>query len=265
MSGGFPAGLDICGGFDVGTVLTNAGVTVTGGLNTPGAWTQIVASTTRDACWMEVSVFPTTGASFVVACDIAVGASGSEKAIANKLLATSGTGRGTLGNHCFPVNIPAGTRISARFSCSASTDTNQVNIRLYDGAFTQIDGCAGVDAIGFNAATTGGTTLTSGSPAGTKGAWAQLIAATARDYIGFSVIQDRTSPVTWGLLDVAIGASGSETIIKPNYGWAMQVNLSHPSPIQWTAIPSGTRIAARFTDCYNATSSTGITLYGIYQ
>ncbi len=94
-------------------------------LNTKGAWTQIVASTDRD---IHAIVFSTgrsaqnrslSDADFLV--DIGVGASGNEFAIVKDyyfFTASSGDGVKNYSSPCFPVFIPAGSRLAARAQCS---------------------------------------------------------------------------------------------------------------------------------------------------
>jgi hypothetical protein len=106
-------------------------------------------------------------------------------------------------------------------------------------------------------------TLTSGSTAGTKGAYTQLIASTAADAYCLW-IWARGVAVSAGdgrcLIDVAVGPSGSESVILPdlNFGAAPASNTAHERvmaiPIY---IPKGTRIAAR---CQRDTASGTVTI-----
>lgn len=265
MPGGFPLGLELCNGTDIGSSLTTGGVSVTGGANTPGSFAQLSASTPHDACWCEVTIFPTGNSSNRQAVDIAVGAAASEVVVVNKLMAISNTGRNCLASYGFPLSIPAGTRVSARSSNSSTNDALNVNMRLYDGAFTMMDGAAGIDAIGFNSATTVGTTLTGGAT-GAKGSYAQLTAATLRDYMGFFAAFDTGSATDVALLDIAIGAAASEINLVPNFGIFTQATIMAPTPIFWIPVPAGSRLSARIDFISAAAASTiNMTLYGIYQ
>lgn len=268
MAGGFPINPEFGYGIDVGSSLTTGGTAVAGALNTPGAWVQIIASTAIDTQWAHASIFPTQNSSTRVAFDIGVGAAASEVAIVNKLLSTSNTGRNGLGDFEFPFVVPAGSRISARSSNSASTDTSWINLRLFDTAFQGAEAAGGVDAIGFTAASTKGTTLTAGA-AGVKGVYAQIIASTARDYAGFFFVMDSSSIATadFGLVDIAVGAGGSEVIFIPNVGiCVITATLTIPlsSKIFWRPIPSGSRLAARVAFQNNVSPTINMTIYGIY-
>lgn len=290
MPGGFPLGLDVCNGQDAGGVTgTSQGTIVnpSASANTKGSWVQLIASTAADAVWMMVqwSFYQDVGSS--AALDIGVGGSGSEQVLVSNLISSNSAINGFDQNqqvYSFPCQIPAGTRIAARTQVSAASDTggnNLVNVTLYDGAFTQMEGCAGVDALGFSTGTTLGTQVDPGGTANTKGAYSQIIASTARDYmgllLGFDTQNDSTSAFAQFLVDVAIGGSGSEKIIMPNLqllrttksstSVACEYILPPSQPFIPIAIPAGTRIAARAQCSINTATRRlfGITAYGVYQ
>lgn len=102
----------------------------------------------------------------------------------------------------------------------------------------------------FGSYTYGGTTVTASATINTKGAYTQLTAATSGD-TAFMVVKLATTDVatatTGFLVDIAVGASGSEVVIAANLlvaadGTYIQSNGNWLLPL---AIPSGTRIAAR--------------------
>lgn len=103
------------------------GVTLPGTLNTKGAWTEITSSTPADYIALEIGVQGNGGITFStgsVSVDIAVGASGSEVVVASDVILTTGTSESLAilspVDPMFYVNIPAGSRISVRYSRSAS-------------------------------------------------------------------------------------------------------------------------------------------------
>lgn len=113
-----------------------------------------------------------------------------------------------------------------------------------------------------------GTTLTPSATANTKGAYAQLTAATTVDAdavmirINYSMAAAGTSTM---LVDLAVGASGQEKIILPDLHATglqfAQVTSNFMLPLQ---IPKGTRIAARCQTTGASSTNTvniGITLY----
>jgi hypothetical protein len=102
-----------------------------------------------------------------------------------------------------------------------------------------------------------GTSVTPSATANTKGSYAQLISAASNTVDAAWVLVDFTNGTahTDYLVDLAIGASGSEQIIANNLfvsgggGLAQNLVFSYPLLI---AVPTGTRIAAR---CQAGTAS----------
>ena len=274
MSGGFPLGLEVCNGVDIGSVTaTSAGTSLTSGAaNAYGSFAQLIASTASDTEWMAVNLHGGTNASsFQCAIQIAVGASGSEKAIIHDLVLQCDSP--TILTVCLPISIPAGTRISAAAAAATASDGPfPINCQLFDGAFTQTEGVAGVDSIGFVSASTQGTTITGSGTTNTKGSYSQLIASTTRDYLGFFFAQDTLNATVIAassyLFDIAIGASGSEVPIAPNVlGTAVAslgLNLPITSGLYPIPIPAGSRISARLQSVA-ASKTIGLTLYGLYR
>jgi hypothetical protein len=277
MPGGFPLGLDICNCNDQGSVTgSSRGTALTGGTNAYGAFVQLVASTPFDTSWISVigSTNASVNSSPIQTVELAVGAGGSEKVIAADLVVSAAKNGYYTVVYSFPLGIPKGTRLSAA-AYSTAANTSYASVLLFDGAFTMIEGAAGVDSIGWSAGA--GTHVVTGI-ANTLGSYAQLTAATARDYIGIlfvldSALQTPLSGVDNSiLLDIAVGAGGSEKNIiqrhpygDPYGGGSTQNTMAFPAssffPI---AIPSGTRISAR-AQCTVATQTFGLTVYGVYQ
>lgn len=264
---------DLCNGNSMGVVLSSTegtGITVSATANTKGSWVQLTASCPSDICRLFVfaDFFTNYAYTETNAVDIGVGASGSEVVIASNLV----FGAGTQYQHWtfvveLPVSIPAGTRISARAqidTASRTADSPNVILVGYDGGFTQSEGGAGVDAIGFNAGTTAGTAVTGGTNA--KGSYAQLTASTTRDYIGlFGLldVQGVASPSNnQMLMDVAVGASGSEKVIIPDSLLTKWVSGNGYIPFVPIKIPAGTRLSARSS---NGAVVANLTLYGVYE
>jgi hypothetical protein len=207
----------------------------------------------------------TSGGGFSGALDIGIGASGSEVVVASNLMETANDSGYNVSNYCFPLSIKAGTRISARAQTStSSSNTLFFQVILFDGAFTEIEGYAGVDALGFNSATTLGTAVATSS--GAKGAYVQMAASTARDYAGIMMAMDIQGGSGFYIadIDIAIGASGSEMIIIPDFYIWVNGGGSLTMPYAPVPIPKGTRIAARALEA-NSGATIGITLYGVYQ
>ncbi len=276
MPGGLPLGFEICNmpsGYGINinnSNITSGAVTPSATANTKGAWKQLTAATDNDACMIVVMIENDNGGPSNYSVDIGVGAAGSEVVLVADLMTSNNNGVGGVGvYYMLPVQIPSGTRVAVRTQCSlAAQGAVDVAVYIGDGAFTQLEGAAGVATIGFVSATTFGTTVTSGNAV--KGAYAQLSASTPRDYVGLMFAMDyQDSAVgnnnSW-LADIAIGAGGSEKIIIPNY--YMRTNtqgiFNPPSsqyfPIQ---IPSGSAVSARLQNS-GAAVAVGVTAYGVY-
>lgn len=275
MPGGFPIELEACQGTDQGTDTANSiGTALTGGTsNTKGSYTQLIASSAVDACWIMVCLKETGNATNRCAVDIAIGAAGSEKVIISNVL-VEGSTNGFNGTNClFPCQIKAGSRISARAqNQSATADGPNVSVILFDGAMSHAEGTAGVDDIGFVSGSTAGTLITASASANAKGSYAQLNASTSRDYLGFIIrisVATSGTPADRALLDIAIGASGSEIVIVPNIpiscaaGGSSGIQSIFMGPF-FVPIPAGTRIAARI-QADAASNTTGLMLHAIYK
>ena len=281
MPGGFPIGFDVCAAAAHGiTASTSSGTNVASSatVHTKGSWVQLVASSTRDCCLLEVVISnEAVNNALIGAVDIGVGGAGSEVVVLQNLIVDAGYAEVAY-RYLLPVNIPAGSRIAARSQVDTTGAQNiRVSVTAFEGGFSQSPGAAGVDAIGFVAAATNGTTIDPGGTANTKGAYAELIAATARDYFGLvGTIDGLTGHTsTLGnnnmLLDIAIGAAGSEQIINPDQRWRSPSNsfvMLTPSPFYPINIPAGSRLAAR-AQVSSITSTPGrtfgLTLYGVYK
>lgn len=269
MPGSFPIAQEMCNGTSVGTS-ASSGTALTGGANnTKGAYTQLVASSALDTRMIAVSIQESANTTTHAYVDIAVGAAASEKVIISNLF-VEGSTNGTNGTcYLFPVNVPAGTRFSARAqNGSAATDGPNVNLTLFDGNF-DVEGFAGIDDLGTVTATTQSSLLTASATINTKGAYTQLVASTARDYAGFYLrptFPSSGTGVQHNLFDVAIGAAGSEQVVVPNIQCGSTSKPATPQFLGpfWVPIPAGTRVAAR-TQSDTASSTMGLILYGIYQ
>lgn len=115
------------------------------------------------------------------------------------------------------------------------------DFRLQDGLTAEDSGPTATSTL---------TPVPTPATANTKSAWVQLIASTARDYDLMVVdIQGvaQTSVVTYSaLVDIGIGAAGSEGVILPNLWAPNRYTVNEPYVYQIPiCVPSGQRIAAR--------------------
>ena len=183
MPGGFQIGREICNGNSVATLgASSHGTDVMNystAANTKSPWVQLTASAPCNCSFILINIQQSC-AGPTVAIDIGVGAGGSEVAVISNLMAAPGTSTYTYTNtsYLFPLQVPAGTRISGRAQSAAANDGGAfTSIQLFDDSFTGMEGAAGVDSVGFVSGTTLGTLVDPGGTANTKGSYYQLTAA----------------------------------------------------------------------------------------
>ena len=118
-------------------------------------------------------------------------------------------------------------------------------------------------AQGIVAASSRGTGVLTSATANTKGPWVELVPSTAIDCCVIKITIDATGSGAVGnaSFDIAIGASGSETIIVSDLICAQVTGIANFDCVSYLfplAIPAGTRIAARGQ---NGTSTSAQTFY----
>lgn len=96
-----------------------------------------------------------------------------------------------------------------------------------------------------------GTLITASGTVHTKGSYAEIFSATTYDWYGFWIWHGDTSlsgSDTSMLMDIAIGAAGSETVIFPNfmagYRGTLGGNITNPFFVP-LYVPRGARLSAR--------------------
>lgn len=115
------------------------------------------------------------------------------------------------------------------------------------------------EAIGKDTASSTSIRVAAGA-ANVKGAWVQLVAASARD--AHSVVLEigldsGTSGIPGFLIDIGIGASGSEQIIVPNLFYDQRAEFSEAVLCMFRLplkVPAGSRLAAR-VQCVTASAT----------
>lgn len=278
MTGAYAGGLQISAGTDLGTVAANSTgpiLSTAGTSFVKGAWTQIVASLSQDASWMMFFLETINSSGTNYAVDIGVGGSGSEVAIVSNLL-FSGQTAGFV-RYMFPLSIPAGTRVSARTAGNGAPGGGlSVGFTVFSDSY-QSAGCgSAVDTYGLNSATILGTAVDPGGTANTKGAYSQIVSSTFADIGGIFVVFDSqntasgSSNVSTSLIDIAVGASGSEVVIVPNtllsifLGGSAAI-LGGYLPYMPIQIPAGSRIAVRSQSSTNVSPDRviGCTIFGV--
>lgn len=235
-------------GFDASTTLLT---TITaGGSAAEGSWTQLIASTAADSDF--IYVYLTLGGSTVeeVLIDFSVGASSSETVfIENIPLSTRSALSGKNESLWFPIRIPAGSRIAVRAQSDTAVAVG-VAISLFKGD-EKSSSYTAARGYGIVSANSSGTAVDAGATANTKGSWTELVASTGEQINGFWLHVGNNDNLTINVqtmvfVDIAIGASSSETIIVQNHPVISDTNETAMQSLFYDIrIPAGTRISAR--------------------
>jgi hypothetical protein len=231
---------------------------------------QLIASATTDIAWLLVSGQTVTTGGSTFALDIGVGSAGNEVVVVTNLNYSYPGGL----RFFFPCTIPSGSRIAARLSSNTGADNLYLVLHGFQDTYQSAGTGSSIDTYGFNTSLNVGTAVDPGSSINTKGSYVQITASTTADYAGFFFTIDSqngtgtTNVVAQWLMDIAVGAGGSEVIILPNM-FLVAFNLMTlylPTQLYFPIpIASGSRIAVR-SQCNNATSPDrilGVTLYGV--
>lgn len=115
-------------------------------------------------------------------------------------------------------------------------------------------------------ATTSLTDIPENAANNLKGAWAELIAASAFDASGF-LLNSAFTPASQRsmLIDIGVGAAGSETVILSNFMMVQNTSASLVDAVYIPiGIPAGSRVAARYqiTNITTANLMVAVTLIG---
>lgn len=174
-----------------------------------------------------------------------------------------------------PFEIPSGSVIAARAQASpaAGSSTLGVSAMIVESGLDEPSPYSGLLTMGANTADSGGTSIDSGGTLNTKGSWVELDPSTDRTLFGlilaFGQQLNTARANIFHLFDIGIGAAGSEQVILGNIPITQSTVdpiLPLSTPIFWTPIPEGVRLAAR--QQANTTDATDrlvdIIVYGIY-
>lgn len=237
------------GGFSTSTTLLTT--INASGAGSEGSWSELIASTDADADTLTMFFYLSSGGGTVdeVSIDIGIGASSSETPIIENVpfsgrLLTNGRGDVIT----IPVQIPAGTRVSAR-AHGDSAVVMGVGIMLFKGGEKSFS-FSGAKGYGISAQY-GGTAVDSGGTANTFGAWTELVASTGETIRGFWVHLGHNENLTVNVAtgdftQVGIGGAGSEVALIPYHFQIVDTTESPLCSVFYDIeIPAGTRIAAR--------------------
>jgi hypothetical protein len=226
----------------------SAGKLLTGGAaNVKGAYVELIASTTFDAFGFLLQLASAVGDMLF---DVATGAATSEIIrIANIPISGNIV---HLGSVWIPLNIPAGTRVSARVQSSAGAVVGTASITLVAGGPLAQANLGEALTYGAATADSGGTSIDAGAVANTKGAYSQMSASVTRKIryliVGFGNQINTIRTAANFLADISYGAATSELVIVPDLHFRADATSDildpafHALPCN---IPEGSRVAIR--------------------
>ena len=250
-------------------------VSVTAGVaNVKGAWLELVAASARHAHSIVLEIgTPTLASPLGFLIDIGIGASGSEQIIVPNLFYDQRTDNSESVIYVLrlPFNIPEGSRVAARVQCGTASRVQRISAQLVSGVVSE-DGIGRVYAYGVNTATSRGTQVDPGATAHTKGAWSQIVASS--DELDGLFMALGHGPVSstlnsGNLVDIGIGAAGSELVIVPNIfvGNSQSGDSLLPAVTDLfrVKIPVGSRLAVRAQSTNNSATERqfDVALYGV--
>jgi hypothetical protein len=208
-----------------GTTITNVGTA-----NTLTAWNSLGATPAFGSYGLILNLNG-LGASTINSCamvELGIGPnSGAVTTIAEKLFCSqagaTGSGTGMLGGRTWvlPLFIPPNTTLWARYQTRSTSRPLNVHVSYQGGHGAGLPVCQQIVALGASPATTVGTTVVPGAT-GAEGAWTQIVASTAINYMGFLVAGSLDNTVMTNVgycMDIGVGAAASEVSIGENVHW----------------------------------------------
>jgi hypothetical protein len=239
-------------------------VTASATAHTKGSWVQLIASTSANASaiYVEVNV-ANNGFDSSCLLDIGTGASGSESALISNIAVGGARTSTSVGAYNFnvPIQVPSGTRISARIQHITSSATGTVLVEARDyGDYAQSP--TSVDVIGADTTTSTGTDFSAANT------YVQLTSSTSRAYRAFVMLPNVSGNNVGTFettLTLAKGASGSEVEIGARYYDYSNAEATHmvDDPLVPAAVASGTRLAVKIQGPTTNLANYGVCLIGI--
>lgn len=221
--------------------------------NTKGGWNQVAASSAHDAHELWLYLYGETSSTDILV-DIGVGGAGSEVVVIPDLVITCRDTTAPMPSAIkLPCFIPAGSRIAIRFANSTGISTMRYVLTIAQLGGLWPPQFQRIAAYGINAADSGAVSVDPGASANTKGDYSEIEDSTANPirllWVAFG-LQANTARTdyTW-LVDIAVGAAGSEQIVIPDL-W-ISVSASRDTVVQQfigpfeVSIPAGSRLAVR--------------------
>jgi len=229
-------------------------VTSSATVNTKGSYAPIIASTAFDAAgfYLVITNTAVSQADYDCLMDIAVGAEGLEQVIVSNYLYKQSNADYIGRSVYFPISIPAGTRIAARWQQDsvASGEVADVTVILVGASFIPSKPLQRCTTYGAVTADTGGVTVDPGGTANTKGDYSEITSSSTNPIkhliLGFGSNSNGSMTESVWLVDIAVGAEESEQVLIAN----IPLISNSGENMFWVSsfpchIPAGTRISAR--------------------
>lgn len=244
-----------------------ATVAAGGAANTKGAWTQLIATTSRAASCFLLSLL-TNWTNQVFLIDIGIGAAGAETVLLSNASFEAATG----GAHrtpifLIPVAIPAGTRVSARCQANAANAAVTVLVSVLEFGFPRLPSFGRATTYGAIPASSLGTAVALGA-SGVNGAWTQIVASLTNPLRWLVIFAERQAAAnnSSNTLDIGVGAVGSEQVVIPTLSWRSDNDTGNSYGAGWSlpvSIPAGQRVAARGSSSPVGGDTVDVVLVGI--
>lgn len=252
-------------GWPTGWTFANQTLTASATPHAVGAYGDIFASLAGDVVMLVLKATADVsqiGVDTSMLVSLAVGGAGSEVDIVSNLVqgGTQGVTSGFGYRMFLPIHIPAGHRLSAKVQAEQVSDTYSLRCEAYFGShIPDWGGYSICETLGADLANSRGTVISNSA-----GTWTEITASTANPLRAFNItggLVDSTSTAVTHIVDVGVGAAGSEVI----YGtWQISTSINEavfnfigPAFLEMP-IPAGSRIAVK----KSTTSDLSVAVHG---
>lgn len=249
-------------------------VTAATGLHTLGATHTEVMTTTIDCFWMRIILHNTQQAGIRTdgLLNLYIGSAGSERLLINNLLAgwtvDNNAGFGPPRVYEFPLYLPSGTRISARYQALIASDTCNVSLMIHGGGRPGNWWGTGVETLGTVATSSIGTSVTP-SATGGQGTFTAIGTTTKEYKYVFPMYQgslaDTTMTSTWEVGDIGTGGNVLNDLTDFQFGpTSNEFTFNFPGNGRFTLIPASTALQIRSAISGSTAEAKDWAIYGVY-
>lgn len=238
--------------------------------NVKTAWSELSALTPSDFFGFSLNIQNTSAsaAARLALLDIGIGAAGSEVPILSNILCGGGglNYPNNRNSKFFPLFIPEGVRVAARYQCNTTAVAAHVGITFHGGGDFPLLPCfQGAEVIGANTANSGGASHIV-AVQNTLGSWGNIGSAITRQYSAIDcLMQSDTDTALAGVLIMEIGISSTSLA-----AWlfstdgAEAFNWGFPDYPHYCRVPSGSQLQMRSLPQTNAADVFGVGVIGYW-